>query len=144
MKNHQEIAPGIRVIVTNSELVGYFNKYPPYDQEPLLLGLPEVTLAVETDTGWVLVTGCSHREVVRIVQTAKSELGGEIEGLVGGFHLIPYSEEEVSLVVGQLHDQLAVNSVAPAHCTGEVAHGLLEKTFGQKYTEFGLGAKASF
>ena len=144
MKNHQEIAPGIRVIVTKSELVGYFNKYPPNDQEPLFLGLPEVTLAVETDTGWVLVTGCSHSEVVRIVQAAKSELGGEIKGLVGGFHLLPYSEEEVSLVVGQLHDELAVNSVAPAHCTGEVAQGLLEKTFGQNYTEFGLGARTSF
>jgi 7,8-dihydropterin-6-yl-methyl-4-(beta-D-ribofuranosyl)aminobenzene 5'-phosphate synthase len=144
VKNHQEIAPGISVIVTNSELVGYFNKYPPYDQEPLLLGLPELTLAVEGDTGWVLVTGCSHSGVGRIVQAAKSELGGEIQGLVGGFHLLPYSEEEVSLVVGQLLDNLAVNSVAPAHCTGETAHGLLEKAFGQKYTEFGLGARASF
>ncbi len=144
VKNHQEIAPGIRVIVTKSELVGYFYKYPPYDQEPLLLGLPEVTLALETDTGWVVVTGCSHSEVVRIVQAAKSELGGEIQGLVGGFHLLPYSEEEVSLVVGQLHDEFAVNAVAPAHCTGETAHGLLEKAFGQKYTAFGLGARASF
>ena len=144
MQNHQEIAPGIRVIVTESELVGYFYKYPPYDQEPLLLGLPEVTLALDTDSGWVLVTGCSHSGVVRIVEAAKSELGGEIQGLVGGFHLLPYSEEEVSLVVGRLHDDFAVNAVAPAHCTGETAHGLLEKAFGQKYTEFGLGARASY
>ena len=144
MQNHQEIAPGIRVIVTESELVGYFYKYPPYDQEPLLLGLPEVTLALDTDSGWVLVTGCSHSGVVRIVEAAKSELGGEIQALVGGFHLLPYSEEEVSLVVGRLHDDFAVNAVAPAHCTGETAHGLLEKAFGQKYTEFGLGARASY
>ena len=144
MQNHQEIAPGIRVIVTESELVGYFYKYPPYDQEPLLLGLPEVTLALDTDSGWVVVTGCSHSGVVRIVEAAKSELGGEIQGLGGGFHLLPYSEEEVSLVVGRLHDDFAVNAVAPAHCTGETAHGLLEKAFGQKYTEFGLGARASY
>jgi len=144
VKNHQEIAPGIRVIATESELMGYFSKYPPYDQEPLMLGLPEVTLALEIDDGWVLVTGCAHSEVVRIVQAAQSELGGEIQGLVGGFHLLPYSEEEVALVVRQLHDDFAVNAVAPAHCTGETAHGLLEKAFGQKYTEFGLGARASF
>ena len=144
VKNHQEIAPGVRVIVTKSELVGYFYKYPPYDQEPLFLGLPEVTLALETDTGWVVVTGCSHSEVVRIVQAAKSELGGEIQGLVGGFHLLPYSEEEVALVVRQLHDDLAVKAVAPAHCTGETAHGLLENAFGLKYTEFGLGGRVSF
>lgn len=144
MKSHQEIAPGIRVIVTKSELVGYFSKYPPYDQEPRLLGLPEITLALEIDDGWVLVTGCSHSGVVQIVQAAKSELGGDIQGLVGGFHLHPYSEEEVALVVGQLHNNFAVNAVAPAHCTGETAHVLFEKAFGQKYTEFGLGARASF
>ncbi len=144
VKKHQEIAPGIRVIATKSELVGYFSKYPPYDQEPLMLGLPEVTLALEIDDGWVLVTGCAHSEVVRIVRAAKSELGGEIQGLVGGFHLLPYSENEVALVVRQLHDDFAVKAVAPAHCTGETAHGLLKKAFGQKYTEFGLGARASF
>jgi len=144
VKNHQEIAPGIRVIATESELMGYFSKYPPHDQEPLMFGLPEVTLALEIDGGWVLVTGCAHSEVVRIVQVAKAELGGEIQGLVGGFHLRPYSEEHIALVVGQLHDDVAVNAVAPAHCTGETAHGLLEKAFGQKYTRFGLGARASF
>jgi len=83
VKKHQEIAPGIRVIVTKSELVGYFSKYPPYDQEPLMLGLPEVTLALEIDDGWVLVTGCAHSEVVRIVQAAKSELGGGNSGPCG-------------------------------------------------------------
>jgi len=144
MKNHQEIAPGVRVVVTTSELVGYFNRYPPNDEEPKFIGLPEVTLALEADTGWVLVTGCSHSEVVRIVQTAKSELDGEIKGLVGGFHLLPYAQEEVARVVGQLHGELAVDSVAPAHCTGEVAQGLLKGAFGQKYTKFGLGARMSF
>ena len=144
VKNHQEIAPGIRVIVTKSELMGYFSKYPPHDQEPLMFGLPEVTLALEIDDGWVLVTGCSHSEVARIVQAAKSELGEDIKGVVGGFHLYPYSEDEVALVVRQLHDDLGVKAVAPTHCTGEAAQALLEKDFGQNYMQFGLGARASF
>ena len=144
VKNHQEIAPGIRVIATESELMGYFSKYPPHDQEPLMFGLPEVTLALEIDDGWVLVTGCAHSEVVRIVQAAKAELGGEIQGLVGGFHLYPYSEDEVALVVRQLHDDFGVKAVAPTHCTGEAAQALLEKAFGQNYMQFGLGARVSF
>ena len=95
VKKHQEIAPGIRVIVTKSELVGYFSKYPPYDQEPLMLGLPEVTLALEIDDGWVLVTGCAHSEVVRIVQAAKSELGGEFRALWVDFTYFPIRKKRL-------------------------------------------------
>ncbi len=67
-----EIAPGVFIIHTNSPNTGYFDAYPPHSPEkPELDGLPELSLALKTDRGFVLVSGCSHTGVDRIVMATK-------------------------------------------------------------------------
>ncbi len=57
----QEIAPGIYLIVTRSVMMGDFNAYPPNEPgHPDLAGFPELSLALKTEKGVVLITGCSH------------------------------------------------------------------------------------
>jgi metal-dependent hydrolase (beta-lactamase superfamily II) len=41
--------------------MGFFDAYPPNSKEhPELDGLPELSLALKTEQGVVIVTGCSH------------------------------------------------------------------------------------
>jgi hypothetical protein len=39
-----------------------------------------------------------------------------------------------------LHDDAKVDFIAPAHCTGEPAFGILKESFGDKYVYAGLGS----
>jgi 7,8-dihydropterin-6-yl-methyl-4-(beta-D-ribofuranosyl)aminobenzene 5'-phosphate synthase len=38
-----------------------------------------------------------------------------------------------------MHEQYGVESVAPAHCTGQTAFSIFHKVFGDQYRFFGLG-----
>src|SRR5260370_7175946 len=64
----REIAPGIYLIVTRSVMMGDFNAYPPNEPgHPDLAGFPELSLALKTEKGVVLITGCSHSKFEEII-----------------------------------------------------------------------------
>lgn len=138
---HREVAPGVTLIATSSELLGYFSKYPPHQAAPRLSGLPELSLSLRTRDGEVLVVGCSHSSVDVIVRAAKDHLKREIDLVMGGFHLVPYGADEVARTAKVLRDELAVRRVAPAHCTGHQAFKTLREFYGERYLFAGLGSE---
>jgi 7,8-dihydropterin-6-yl-methyl-4-(beta-D-ribofuranosyl)aminobenzene 5'-phosphate synthase len=141
----KQIAPGIHLIFTRSELMGDFSAYPPAEPgHPELYGLPEISLALETSKGLVLVTGCSHSKVEEIVKAAKNQLKQNVELVVGGFHLFPYDANYISGIAHQLKDQLGVWRVAPAHCTGNLAFKLFRDLYKQDYAYAGVEAEVKF
>ncbi len=141
----KQIAPGIHLIFTRSQLMGDFSAYPPAEPgHPELYGLPEISLALETSKGLVLVTGCSHSKVEEIVKAAKNQLKQNVEMVVGGFHLFPYDQTYVSSIAHQLKDQLGVRRVAPAHCTGNLAFKLFRDLYQQNYSYAGVEAEVKF
>lgn len=145
VKEHTKIAQGIALIATTSSLMGWFSKYPPNDQEPLLVGLPELSLALQTKDGqWVLIVGCSHSQVERIVLATKKYLGKKVVGLLGGFHLLPYSSDYISDVSEMIKEELRVSWVAPTHCTGKSAQRIFQAIYKEKYRYFGLGSRIIF
>jgi 7,8-dihydropterin-6-yl-methyl-4-(beta-D-ribofuranosyl)aminobenzene 5'-phosphate synthase len=103
------------------------------------LPLIELSLAIDTPEGTVLVVGCSHPTIERIVEAAIAATGARPHLLVGGFHLLPASPEETQRIASALHDVSKVEWVAPAHCTGEVAFEILQATFGDHYVYAGVG-----
>src|SRR5260370_13363746 len=114
----REIAPGIYLIVTRSVMMGDFNAYPPNEPgHPDLAGFPELSLALKTEKGIVLITGCSHSTVEAIVRAAQQYLGTNIELVEGGFHLFPYDANYISNLAHLMKDGLGARRVAPAHCT---------------------------
>lgn len=120
-----EIAPGIHLIALVSD-------------KPGTLELRELSLAIDTPDGIVLVVGCSHSGIDKIV-AATASINPRIHFIAGGFHLLVSSDQEIETIVATLRDTFKVAFVAPGHCTGEPTFIALEKAFGDRYLYAGLG-----
>jgi 7,8-dihydropterin-6-yl-methyl-4-(beta-D-ribofuranosyl)aminobenzene 5'-phosphate synthase len=141
----REIAPGIYLIVTRSVMMGDFSVYPPHEPgHPDLAGFPELSLALKTEKGIVLITGCSHSKVEEIVRATKKYLGGNIELVEGGFHLFPYDAVYITNIARLMKDDLGVRRVAPAHCTGNLAFKIFRDLYGANYNYAGVESEVIF
>ena len=141
----REIAPGAYLIVTRSVMLGDFNAYPPNEPgHPDLAGFPELSLALKTEKGVVLITGCSHSTVEAIIRATKQYLGSPIELVEGGFHLLPYDAAYISKIAHLMKDDLGVRRVAPAHCTGNLAFKIFRDLYGENYNYAGLESEVMF
>lgn len=135
----KEVLPGVTLIPTTSALMGTFVKYPPFGEEPRLIGLPELSVSFATERGEVLLAGCSHSSIEAIVQAAQQVLQHNIHLVAGGLHLIPYDRAHLEALARRLRDEYGIASVAPAHCTGHLAFVIFRQVFGDRYLFFGLG-----
>jgi len=120
-----EIAPGMTLIALVSDTPGTKE-------------LKELSLAINTAEGVVLVVGCSHPGIERIVEAAAA-INPKIHLIAGGFHLVAASDEIIAKAVAALKDTFKVENVAPGHCTGEPTFAALKKAFGGQYLYAGLG-----
>lgn len=108
------------------------------------LDVMEISLAIDTPEGIVLIVGCSHPTIEKIVATAKQTIDKPIHLVLGGTHLLPAKDEEIRRIARALRDQWQVEWIAPDHCTGEPAFAILRETFGNHYLYAGLGTTISF
>jgi len=120
-----EIAPDIYLISLVSD-------------KPGTLELHELSLAIKAPNGMVLVVGCSHPGIDKIVESA-SAIDPRIHLIVGGFHLVMAGDADIQKIVTALHETFSVQYIAPGHCTGEPAFTALKKAFGDRYLFAGLG-----
>lgn len=120
-----EIAPDIHLITLVSD-------------KPGTLELRELSLAINTPEGMVVMVGCSHPGIDKIVASAAA-INPRIHLIAGGFHLVITGDPDIEKIVAALHDTFKVEYVAPGHCTGEPAFAALRKAFGDRYLFAGLG-----
>jgi 7,8-dihydropterin-6-yl-methyl-4-(beta-D-ribofuranosyl)aminobenzene 5'-phosphate synthase len=120
-----EIAPGMTLIALVSDAPGTKE-------------LKELSLAINTPEGIVLVVGCSHPGIEKIVEAAAA-INPRIRLIAGGFHLVIAPDDVVAKTVAALKDTFKVESIAPGHCTGEPMFAALKKAFGDRYLYAGLG-----
>ena len=120
-----EILPGIHLIFQISD-------------KPTTMELRELSLAIETPDGIVLIVGCSHPGLDKIVDAA-TKINKRIHMVTGGFHQVVAKDIEIEQIVSNLHDTFKVDFVAPSHCTGEPAFSAFKKAFGNHYIYAGLG-----
>ena len=104
------------------------------------LDVMELSLAIDTPDGVVLVVGCSHPTIEKIVETTKAATNKPIQLIVGGLHLLPAKDEEIQRIATSLRDTWQVAWIAPGHCTGEPAFAILKAAFGDRYLYAGLGS----
>jgi 7,8-dihydropterin-6-yl-methyl-4-(beta-D-ribofuranosyl)aminobenzene 5'-phosphate synthase len=121
-----EVAPGFHLIV----LKGSWG---------VDLDVMEISLAIDTPEGVVLIVGCSHPTIEKIVEATQTMLNKPIHLVIGGLHLLPAKDDEIQRVATALHQTWKVDWIAPAHCTGEPAFAILKATFGDRYLYAGLG-----
>ena len=103
------------------------------------LEVMELSLAIETPQGVVLVVGCSHPTIEKIVETAAEVPKKPIHLIVGGTHLLPANDQEIRRIASALRNTWKVAWIAPGHCTGEPAFGILKEVFGDRYLYAGVG-----
>jgi len=103
------------------------------------LDVMEMSLAIETPQGTVLVVGCAHPTIEKIVQTASERIGKPINLVMGGLHLLPADDAEIRRIALALRDRWQVAWIAPGHCTGEPAFAILKEVFADRYRYAGLG-----
>lgn len=127
IESNTEVATGIHLISLVSDTTG-------------TLELRELSLAIETPDGLVLIVGCSHPGIERILQAATS-IDKRVHLVLGGLHLVTANDLDIGLMVASLHDTWKVDYVAPGHCTGEPAFAALRKAFGDRYVYAGLGSR---
>jgi 7,8-dihydropterin-6-yl-methyl-4-(beta-D-ribofuranosyl)aminobenzene 5'-phosphate synthase len=101
-------------------------------------GIVEQALVVETREGIVVITGCAHPGVVRMVHKAKSIVDSDIALVLGGFHLSSASDGDIEQIISNFRS-MGVNQVAPAHCTGERAINMFADEYGDDYIQAGVG-----
>jgi 7,8-dihydropterin-6-yl-methyl-4-(beta-D-ribofuranosyl)aminobenzene 5'-phosphate synthase len=121
-----EVAPGVAIVSTVSKTPG-------------TLELHELSLAIRTPAGLVLLVGCSHPGIETILEAARP-WGDHVHLIFGGLHLVTSPDTTVTRVAAALHDGWRVDRIAPGHCTGEPAFAALKRLFGARYVYAGLGS----
>jgi 7,8-dihydropterin-6-yl-methyl-4-(beta-D-ribofuranosyl)aminobenzene 5'-phosphate synthase len=126
VENNLEIAPGVHLIALVSDTPGTKE-------------LRELSLALDTAEGIVLVAGCSHPGVEKIVEAA-AHINPRVSLVLGGFHMPAAPDEQIAKVATALHDTWHVERLAPGHCTGEPAFAHFKKIWGENYLHAGVGS----
>ena len=103
-------------------------------------GLVEQALVLDTNQGLVVITGCAHPGIVRIVKKAKEVASGEVYLVLGGFHLSVASTKAARDVIADFR-RLGVQKVAPCHCTGNRAMGMFAAEYGEDFIRVGVGSR---
>ncbi|MBN1440267.1 MAG: MBL fold metallo-hydrolase [Anaerolineales bacterium] len=101
--------------------------------------IPEQSLVIRTGKGLVIVTGCSHPGIVRIVERAVELAGGPVHLVMGGFHLLDMSDAQIAAILADFR-RLGVQKVAPSHCTGERAIAMFAEEYGEDFLATGAGS----
>lgn len=101
-------------------------------------GIIEQALAVETEDGLVVVTGCAHPGVVKMVRRARKSVDDDVALVMGGFHLSGASRGRIKRIIGDFRG-MGVRRVAPCHCTGDSARQMFADAFGEAYAPAGVG-----
>lgn len=98
----------------------------------------EQALILDTDKGLIVITGCAHPGIAKIVKKAKKIRNKKIYMVFGGFHLADKSKAEVKRVIKKFR-KMRVLKVGPTHCTGDKAIQLFKEAYGENYIKIGVG-----
>jgi 7,8-dihydropterin-6-yl-methyl-4-(beta-D-ribofuranosyl)aminobenzene 5'-phosphate synthase len=120
-----EVAPGVAIISTISNTPG-------------TLELRELSLAVRTPKGLVLLVGCSHPGIETILDASR-RWSDHVHLIFGGLHLVNSPDSAITRIATALHDTWRIDGIAPGHCTGEPGFAALKRLFGARYVYAGLG-----
>ena len=101
--------------------------------------IPEQSLAIRSNKGIVLITGCAHPGIINILEKTKDYFRNELIYLtMGGFHLHKLTDEERTKTIDKISD-LGIHSIAPAHCSGDIACKMFSEKYVANYLEIGAG-----
>lgn len=104
--------------------------------------IKEQSLMVETSSGWIIITGCSHPGIQYILDQAVEITEGPIFLVMGGFHMLDQDQAEIEMVIDRFKEHQVIHC-APTHCTGEEAIRLFQEAYQENFLRLGSGKKIS-
>jgi 7,8-dihydropterin-6-yl-methyl-4-(beta-D-ribofuranosyl)aminobenzene 5'-phosphate synthase len=108
-----------RVTVTAGQRVQVFPGFT-VSEEIALNNAYEEALVIDTPAGSVVLVGCAHPGIVAMLRRIADTTKRPIHMVVGGFHLLQTSADEVKKIVADFK-ALGVAWIGPTHCTGDEA-----------------------
>ena len=102
--------------------------------------IPEQALLIDGVDGPVLITGCAHMGIAKLVKRATELAGEPMELILGGFHLFRENAAAIDRVIDDLR-KLGVQRVGACHCTGDVAISAMREAFGENFVETEAGTR---
>ncbi len=100
--------------------------------------IKEQSLIIRTSQGLIILTGCAHPGIVRIVRQAQKLFRDEVLLVAGGFHLSRTAQPELVRIVNSFK-KLGVRYAGPCHCSGESARQLFQQEYRDNYLAIGVG-----
>ena len=107
----------------------------------------ELTLVLRTGDGLVVVTGCSHRGILNIVEQVKTYCPEcPVRALVGGFHLLDKEEDDDGIreIAKRMKKDLSDTRIITGHCTEGGTAAVLEESLEQPVERLKVGMTLSF
>ncbi|MCG8452332.1 MAG: MBL fold metallo-hydrolase [Spirochaetales bacterium] len=104
--------------------------------------LDELTLVLEGEQGLVVLTGCSHRGILNIIDQVQSYFSSKkVSMVVGGFHLRDGEDhpEKMQHIAQELAQKLPLAQIYGGHCTGEEGKKALHQAFRNRFTPLHVG-----
>ncbi len=126
-------------IKETTEVLPGFLLFPTRSTTPGTMEMNEISLLIKTPKGGVLVVGCSHPGIEKIVEVA-AKIDPRIYAIFGGFHLVDISDAQVTEMVAAFRDRWRVERMAAGHCTGQFAFAELIRIFGTRFDFAGVGS----
>jgi 7,8-dihydropterin-6-yl-methyl-4-(beta-D-ribofuranosyl)aminobenzene 5'-phosphate synthase len=104
--------------------------------------LPGVTwedsLTVDTPRGLVVIVGCAHPGIIKMLENIRDATHRPIYMVLGGFHLLSTPANEVKGIVSAFK-AIGVQYAGPTHCTGDEAMRLFREAYGEGFIRGGVG-----
>jgi 7,8-dihydropterin-6-yl-methyl-4-(beta-D-ribofuranosyl)aminobenzene 5'-phosphate synthase len=89
-------------------------------------------LILDTEKGWVVLLGCSHRGVVNTLKHVTQITGrNTIYAILGGLHLGKASDAKLEMIIVHLRT-FGLEKIGVGHCTGPKAFLALSNAFKEK------------
>ncbi len=126
-----EIAKGI--FITGEIQGAYKGKY-----------IPEQAIALKTEKGFSIITGCAHPGILKMVEKVKARFPDDkIYLVLGGFHL-RNSDKRAIEIVAENFKKIGVMKVGPTHCAGDMAEDIFKKFYKKDFVSIRVGQEIEF
>ncbi len=103
----------------------------------------EQVLMINTAGGLLVLCGCAHAGVVKIIRKIKKETDEKIRFVAGGFHFYCLPSFIIKRQI-KLLEKESVESFFPCHCTGEKGTKIFKKKIQEKTNVIRAGDRLEF
>jgi 7,8-dihydropterin-6-yl-methyl-4-(beta-D-ribofuranosyl)aminobenzene 5'-phosphate synthase len=101
----------------------------------------DLSLVLSTTEGEVIITGCAHSGILNICNHVKKSTQNKILAIIGGTHMVRYSENDIHHVAEKLKKEYDNPDLYLNHCTDYFPDPFVRKTKASDILRKELGAE---